>query len=190
MWRYRLGEKPNFLDEVMASSGQNLLACLQCGKCSGSCPITTETVGGPRQLVAKILYNQREAALQDPTWWYCVSCGTCMTRCPVEINMYAVATTLSEMAEAAGVEPAVPEIELFDRLFLESVAKYGRAQEVQVVMRYNLQTLQPFRDLGSGLRLLLKGALKPADLRRQVPLHPRSQQLFARRQAEKRRMQP
>ncbi len=91
MWRYPLElNQQDFLQEVMDRSGQNLLACLQCGKCSGGCPIASESVGGPRQLLAKILYGQREAALQDPTWWYCVSCGTCMTRCPVEINVFAV----------------------------------------------------------------------------------------------------
>ena len=190
MWRYPLElNRQDFLQEVMDRSGQNLLECLQCGKCSGGCPITSESVGGPRQLIARILYGQREEALRDPTWWYCVSCGTCMTRCPVEINTYAVATTLAEMAEAAGIKPAVPEIHLFDRLFLDSVAKYGRAQELQVVMQYNLRTLQPLKDLGTGIKLWWKGALSPAEVWRRVPPNPTSQQIFSRLQAEKKRTQ-
>lgn len=190
MWRYPLElNRQDFLQEVMDRSGQKLLECLQCGKCSGGCPITSETVGGPRQLVARILYGQREEALRDPTWWYCISCGTCMTRCPVEINVYAVATALAEMAEAAGIKPAVPEIHLFEHLFLESVAKYGRARELQVVMNYNWRTLQPFKDLGVGIRLWLKGALSPAEIWRRGSPNPVSQQLVAKVQAEEKRKQ-
>lgn len=191
MVRYPLEQnRQDFLQEVMDRSGQNLLACLQCGKCSGGCPITSETVGGPRQLLAKILYGQRQAALRDPTWWYCVSCGTCMTRCPVEINVFAVATALAELAAAAGIKPAEPEIELFERLFLNSVAKYGRAKELQVVMNYNWRTLQPFKDLGVGVRLMLKGALSPSAIWRRPPANPVSRQLFDRLAPGEKRIKP
>ena len=104
-----------FLDEVIERSGQDLLRCLQCGKCSGGCPITSETVGGPRRLIARILGGMKEEALRDPTFWYCVSCGTCATRCPVEINTYALSTTLCEMAAEEGIEPSEPGIHLSRR---------------------------------------------------------------------------
>ncbi|MGQ9921189.1 MAG: 4Fe-4S dicluster domain-containing protein [Desulfobacca sp.] len=170
----------DFLQEVQARSGQNLEACLQCGKCSGSCPICTDQVGGPRRLVATILYGLQETALRDSTWWYCVSCGTCMSRCPVEINMYRVATALCEMAEAAGVQPAEPDIHLFDKLFLESVARYGRAREVQVVMNFNVRTWRPFKDLAPGLTLLRKGALALTEMVPGGPVDQRAGRLVAR----------
>ena len=107
------GEK-DFLTQVMDRSGQSLLDCLQCGKCSGSCPIASETVGGPRRLIARILSGMKAQALRDPTWWYCVSCGSCASRCPVEINMYEVSTTLCEMAEEEGIQPSEPGIHLFE----------------------------------------------------------------------------
>src|SRR5512141_2857299 len=99
-----LAEK-QFLDQVIQRSGQNLLECLQCGKCSGGCPITSDVVGGPRSMIAEILGGMKEQALRDPTWWYCVSCGTCATRCPVEINVYKVATVLCEIAEREEIKP-------------------------------------------------------------------------------------
>ena len=87
-------EERKFLSLVIQRSGQDLLQCLQCGKCTGGCPVASQEVGGPRRLIASILMGARDQALKDPTWLYCVSCGTCATRCPVELNMYRVATTL------------------------------------------------------------------------------------------------
>ncbi len=170
----------DFLTQVIEKSGQNLLECLQCGKCSGGCPIASEEVGGPRRLIAEILYGMKEKALKDSTWWYCVSCGTCMTRCPVEINIYQVATTLCEMADKEGIKPTEPEIHLFEDLFLKSVEKYGRVRELNVVMNFNLRTFQPFKDLGQGLALMRKGAISPMEMLKGGPRSQKSARLFSR----------
>jgi heterodisulfide reductase subunit C2 len=149
------------LDQVMLRSGQNLLECLQCGKCSGGCPIASDKVSGPRQLIAQILTGMKQEALTNPTWWYCVSCGTCMTRCPVEINMYKVATALCELAEENGVTASEPDIHLFEELFLKSVERYGRVNELRTVTAYNLKTKNPMKDMDKGITLMLKGAMSP-----------------------------
>lgn len=159
-------EEKVFLDQVMERSGQNLLQCLQCGKCSGSCPIASLNVGGPRRLIARILSRMQEQALKDPTWWYCVSCGTCATRCPVEINMYAVSTALCEMAAEQGIEASEPGIHLFEELFLKSVEKNGRVRELNTVMAFNLRSLRPFADAAIGARMARKGLVSPVALLR------------------------
>ena len=151
-----------FLEEVMERSGQNLLQCLQCGKCSGGCPIASHTVGGPRRLIARILGGMEQEALQDPTWWYCVSCGTCATRCPVEINTYALSTTLCEMAAEKGIKASEPDIHRFEELFLKSVKANGRVRELHTVMEFNLRSLRPFADAVIGAKMALKGVVSPA----------------------------
>ncbi len=171
-----LSQEKRFLETVIEHSGQNLLACLQCGKCSGSCPITSDTVNGPRHLIAQILAGMRLASLTNATWWYCVSCGTCAGRCPVEINMYQVATTLCEMAEAAGVQPSERAIHQFEALFLKSVRHNGRVQELKTVAEFNLRRLDPFKDALKGMQLMARGAIDPrsvlaAGRRRPEPLH-------------------
>ncbi|CAB5123666.1 hypothetical protein D3OALGA1CA_2744 [Olavius algarvensis associated proteobacterium Delta 3] len=173
-------EERRFLEEVIEKSGQNLLECLQCGKCTGSCPISSQTVGGPRQLIARILHNMQDAALEDPTWWYCVSCGTCANRCPVEINMYQVATALCEMAEEAAVAPCEPAIHRFEELFLKSVRKYGRVQELKTVMQFNMRSFQPFKDAKKGLQLMLKGAISPVHFIKGGAKDPRVADIFTR----------
>lgn len=170
----------DFLARVVAESGQDLSACLQCGKCSGGCPITSAEVGGPRRLVAQILYGAKRQALADPTWWYCVACGTCMTRCPVEINMYRVATALCEMAEREGIAPSEPDIHLFEQLFLGSVERHGRANELRVVAGFNLRTHRPFKDLAQGFTLMRKGAITPGEMLRGRRVDPRVSRVFAR----------
>lgn len=152
-----------FLNQVIQKSGQNLLECLQCGKCSAGCPIASKDVGGPRKLIAAILMGTKEQALKDPTWSYCVSCGTCATRCPVEINMYDVATALCEIAEKEGIGPSEPDIRLFEDLFLKSVRKFGRVQELRTVVEFNLRTFNPFKDMLQGMTLMRKGAITPLD---------------------------
>ena len=159
-------EEKAFLEQVMERSGQKLLQCLQCGKCSGGCPITSQTVGGPRRLIARILGGMQQEALTDPTWWFCVSCGTCATRCPVEINMYAVSTTLCEMAAEHGIKPSEPDIHLFEELFVKSVEKNGRVRELNTVVGFNLRTLRPFADAVIGAKMALRGVVSPAAMLR------------------------
>lgn len=154
----------DFLNAVIEKSGENLLECLQCGKCTAGCPIASADVGGPRQLIAAILMGMKERVFQDPTWAYCVSCGTCAGRCPVEINMYQVSTALSELAEKEGLGLPEPAIHLFEELFLNSVRKYGRVQELRTVMAFNMRTFQPFKDMGPGISLMKKGAISPFDI--------------------------
>ena len=170
----------DFPSRVIEESGQNLLACLQCGKCSGGCPISSEEVGGPRRLIAEILYGSKRQALEDPTWWYCVACGTCMTRCPVEINMYAVATALAEMAEREGIAPSEPDIHLFEELFLKSVERYGRAKELKVAMNFNLRTRQPFKDLAAGMAMMKKGMISPLEFLKGGRSDERVARIFSR----------
>lgn len=169
-----------FMHEIMERSGQNLLECLQCGKCSGSCPVTGNEVSGPRQLIAEILCGMRQQALTNSTWWYCVSCGTCMTRCPVEINVYNVATVLCEMAEEEGVAPSEPAIHRFEQMFLRSVEKYGRVKELRTVALYNMLSGHPFKDADKAVKLVLKGAMSPTEMLKGWDKCEETSRLFSR----------
>jgi heterodisulfide reductase subunit C len=173
-------EERDFLDQVITASGQNLLECLQCGKCTGSCPIASDVVAGPRRLIALVLSGMKQAALEDRTWWYCVSCGTCAGRCPVEINMYRVATALCEMAEDEGIRPAEPAIHRFEQLFLNSVEKAGRVQELKTVMALNMRSLNPFKDAAIGTKMLLKGAVSPKEMVHKPQSNPAVARIFRR----------
>ena len=115
-------------------------------------------------MIAEILLGMTEAALSDPTWWYCVSCGSCVTRCPVDINTYEVATALCEEAHKRGIKPSEPDIHRFEDLFLKSVKKYGRVKELRTVALFNLLSGQPFKDMDKGLTLMRNGAVSPLEI--------------------------
>ncbi len=170
----------SFLNWVIQRSGQNLLECLQCGKCTGSCPVASKEVGGPRQLVAEILSGMEQQALTDPMWWYCVSCGSCVTRCPVEINMYEVSTALCELAHMKGIPPSEPHIHLFEELFLRSVEKYGRVKELRIVAEFNIRTKHPFKDMDKGMTLMRKGAISPFEIIKDWKKNERVSRIFSR----------
>src|SRR5208282_6780044 len=103
-----------------------------------------------------------------------------MSSCILDINMYRVATVLCEIAENEKIKPCEPDIHLFEELFLKSVEKYGRAKELKVVMNFNLRTLRPFKDLGQGLSLMLKGAINPKEMFKKSPPDKRIARIFSR----------
>jgi Fe-S oxidoreductase len=60
-----------------------LCACLQCGKCTGGCPISLKTPLNIRSLMREVLLGGKpDRALERPELWDCTTCATCTLRCP------------------------------------------------------------------------------------------------------------
>jgi len=60
-----------------------LYACLQCGKCTGGCPVSIKTALNIRSLMREVLLEgQPDIALGRPELWDCTTCATCTLRCP------------------------------------------------------------------------------------------------------------
>jgi heterodisulfide reductase subunit C len=76
--------------KIMEISGQDIRVCMQCGTCTGSCPMIEHLNGTPRHVMALIQFGQAEALDQLNTPWICASCHTCMTRCPRGIDITKV----------------------------------------------------------------------------------------------------
>lgn len=61
--------------------------CLDCGICTGSCPVSRVTPEfSPRLMVEKVLVDQEEHPYDDINIWSCLACGQCSTRCPSNID--------------------------------------------------------------------------------------------------------
>lgn len=82
--------KDPFVAKVEELSGQNLLACYQCGKCSAGCPAVSEMDILPNQIIRLAQLGLKEELLQSKSIWICASCMTCNTRCPKGINIAEV----------------------------------------------------------------------------------------------------
>ncbi len=61
----------------------DLYGCIQCGRCTGGCPVTVRTELNVRRFV----YNSLDQSMLDdlaklPEIWDCTACNTCAVRCP------------------------------------------------------------------------------------------------------------
>src|SRR5574341_1541693 len=86
-----------------------LLACIQCGKCTGGCPMAMKTRLNPRSLIYRLLIAGNGFDLEGrEELWDCTTCATCYSRCPKQVNpMEAVIALRSVFVEKGRVHPNV-----------------------------------------------------------------------------------
>jgi heterodisulfide reductase subunit C len=89
--------KDPFIGKVEELSGQNLLACYQCGKCSAGCPAVSQMDILPNQIIRYAQLGLKEELLESKSIWICASCFTCNARCPKGINIAEVIEALRQI---------------------------------------------------------------------------------------------
>lgn len=115
--------------------GDKLSLCMQCGACSGSCPIGTEMDYGPRKLIMMIRAGMKEGVLTSNTLWNCTSCYRCTVRCPRGIPVTAIVQDLAAKAVELGYA-SKQENALFSKSFWWSAKTFGRTDERLVTAKY------------------------------------------------------
>lgn len=121
--------------------------CMQCGVCSGSCPIGTEMDHGPRKLFMMIRAGMKEEVLSSNTMWNCTSCYSCVVRCPRGIPVTYILQDLATKAVEQGYAKTVDNTR-FSKAFWWSTATFGRTDERLVMTRYYFS-----KGLFTGIRL-------------------------------------
>jgi heterodisulfide reductase subunit C len=91
-----------FVRQVEEISGQNLLACNQCGKCSAGCPVVAAMDILPSQVIRMAQLGMEEV-LESNTIWICASCLTCVTRCPKGVDVPRLMEALRQISLRKGV---------------------------------------------------------------------------------------
>jgi Fe-S oxidoreductase len=100
--------------------GEQILACLQCGTCSGVCPFGYLMDFPPSKMIASLRAGFFERMLKSDLVWMCVSCYACTRACPARIPLtQGLMTRAKEELLLAGNIPA----ELQDAL--ENSQRYG-----------------------------------------------------------------
>jgi len=99
---------------------QGLFACVQCGKCTGGCPMAMKTHLNPRDLIYRLLVAGNGFDLEGrEELWDCTTCSTCTSRCPKQVNpMEAIIAMRSAFVEKGRVHPNV-------KIALESTFRQG-----------------------------------------------------------------
>jgi len=115
--------------------GDKLNMCMQCGTCSGSCPIGPEMDNGPRKTFMMVRAGMREEVLSSSTLWNCTSCYRCTVRCPRGIKVTAIIQGLAQVASKEGYAPKGGNAS-FANAFWWSASTFGKTDERLVPTLY------------------------------------------------------
>lgn len=90
----------------MQLTKQQIDYCMECGVCTGSCPISYDRPGfSPRQMIKKTLVEPDGDILESSDIWACLSCSRCSDRCPVGIDFPEFIRSYRAKAIAVGNLP-------------------------------------------------------------------------------------
>jgi heterodisulfide reductase subunit C len=144
-------------------TGENVMLCYQCKKCTLGCPSAYTMKMKPHELMRAVQLGLKENVFWSGTIWVCLSCETCNTRCPQGINILRVIDGLREMtfSKKDDYYNPYPAIPAFHRIFLALVERFGRVYELGLALLINLKMLTPFKDIDMASPMFLKGKLKP-----------------------------
>ncbi|HHG89310.1 MAG TPA: 4Fe-4S dicluster domain-containing protein, partial [Devosia sp.] len=84
-----------------------LLECIQCGRCTGGCPVSMKTALNIRGIIYEVLVEDFIDPSGMEVLWDCTNCLTCTTRCPKDIHPADVIIGLRGyiVGEGKGVPP-------------------------------------------------------------------------------------
>ncbi|KAF0118275.1 MAG: heterodisulfide reductase subunit C [Rhodospirillaceae bacterium] len=120
--------------------GDRMALCMQCGVCSGSCPLSTTMDNGPRKTFMMIRAGMKDAVLKSDTLWNCVSCYNCVVRCPRHVPVAYILHELATLAVREGYAPArTSETNKFVKGFTWSFETFGRTDERIISLFYYFQ---------------------------------------------------
>lgn len=88
------------ISKELAELTEKALYCMECGKCTGSCPMVELFPGHfhPHHLLSE-LYQAPEKVLHNPAIWLCASCYRCNPRCPQGIEIPGIIVSLRKIAK-------------------------------------------------------------------------------------------
>lgn len=155
--------RERFLEEArLLPGGDRISRCLQCGTCTGSCPVSYAMDISPRTVIALFRAGQIEEILRSRTIWICASCYMCTTRCPQSIRITDLLYALKRIALDTGLYPERFPVYLLSKNFVRIVNRYGRNHEGLLLAGYYLKRnpLELFRLIPLGLKMLRTGRAK------------------------------
>lgn len=155
--------RPSFVKEVeKLHGGEEILNCIQCGLCAGSCPTRYSMDYSPTQIIKMIHLGMREEVLSSSAIWTCSTCYTCASRCPRTVDITALMMSLRTLSLQEKFEDKNTVEAKFHRSFFEIIRKYGRLHEpsllTSIIDKRNVGKL--LHNIAFGLRLWRKGKLQ------------------------------
>jgi heterodisulfide reductase subunit C len=139
--KYEADRVRGFADEIMSLAGcDQLKSCIQCGTCSGTCPLSIYMDHTPRQIMALVRADFKHEVLRSRTIWLCASCYACTVECPRNIRITDIMYALKQRAIQEGVYPRRFPIPVLAHEFSAMARRYGRITETLLVLRLFLKS--------------------------------------------------
>ncbi len=102
--RVSLKQSPKAANDVRLDRTCGFERCMQCGRCTASCPAAFEFDDyRPRDVMRKLQLGQKDALWH--LLWRCGQCYSCAARCPRNNSVAAGILALREQALARGLAP-------------------------------------------------------------------------------------
>lgn len=146
---------------LVAPDREKLLACIQCGTCTASCPTAYAMDYTPRQLWRLIQLGLKEEVLTSNSFWLCTACYACTLRCLRGIACTETMSTLKRMAVSVGMEKHSASARFYET-FRDIIRRHGRIHELELMITFFGRAKQGLQMLGSarlGLTLWRKGKI-------------------------------
>ena len=146
---------------LYASHGNPLKTCIQCGTCSGTCPVVEYMDQPPRRIIGMINADLKEEVLACNTYWFCASCYHCTVRCPANIDiaevMYAV-KRYSIWNKTYSEDLVGPT---FSETFVKTIVRSGRSYEPILAPTYmfNMGPKEFIQEAFTATKMMLKGRI-------------------------------
>ncbi|PKM43014.1 MAG: heterodisulfide reductase [Gammaproteobacteria bacterium HGW-Gammaproteobacteria-1] len=164
--------RSSFLKEVEANveEGHWVKMCMQCGVCSGSCPLGPHWEHPPQEIFMMIRAGKREDVLSSSSMWMCTSCYNCIARCPRGLPITHIMHGLANYSKRLGLQPKNQPTAKFSQLFWNNLTKTGRVNELKLGLSLyfmngigpGIKTALKMQDVGLGM--LKTGRLNPLEI--------------------------
>ncbi len=86
-----------FIQKLEEISGENVHKCMQCGTCSGGCPMGDKMDATPRKIMLLSHFGMKETVSDTNTVWLCATCNTCHARCPRGIDIPKIMEAIRQL---------------------------------------------------------------------------------------------
>ena len=148
----------SFYTRVREQSDQPMELCYQCQKCAAGCKMAEQGEYTPNQIIKMVQMGMNDKVLHSSSIWLCSSCEICGARCPNEIKTAEIIDVLKEIAVETNMIKE-KKINLFNKVFLDTVRSIGRIHETRMMMSYKFKSGDLFSDLDLGFQMFSRGKL-------------------------------
>ena len=111
--------------------GRQILTCIQCGMCAGTCPYGDVLDYPPRRIIGMLRAGLVEEVLADDSMLTCVTCHACMAKCPRDIKLTEVLLPLMKERMFMNLTEVPADLQKA----LEDLQRYGNTLGVSPRLR-------------------------------------------------------